>query len=41
MAFRDRFQHALGSSYRLERELGQGGVSTVYLADDLLLLGAG
>jgi eukaryotic-like serine/threonine-protein kinase len=35
MDLRDQLQHALGSSYRLERELGQGGMSTVYLADDL------
>jgi serine/threonine-protein kinase len=35
MDLRDQLQHALGSSDRLERELGQGGMSTVYLADDL------
>jgi len=31
----DRLATALGLSYRLERELGQGGMATVYLAEDL------
>ena len=35
MELRDQLQHALGSAYRIERELGQGGMATVYLAEDL------
>jgi serine/threonine-protein kinase len=35
MNLRDQLQHALGSAYRIERELGQGGMSTVLLAEDL------
>jgi len=31
----DRLATALSRSYRLERELGQGGMATVYLAEDL------
>ena len=31
----DRLAAALGNTYRLERELGQGGMATVYLAHDL------
>jgi serine/threonine-protein kinase len=31
----DRLAAALSHSYRLERELGQGGMATVYLAEDL------
>ena len=30
-----RLAAALGRSYRLERELGAGGMATVYLAHDL------
>jgi eukaryotic-like serine/threonine-protein kinase len=34
MDLRDRLQHALGTAYLVQRELGQGGMSTVFLADD-------
>lgn len=31
----DQLQHSLGDTYRIERELGVGGMATVYLAHDL------
>jgi len=31
----DRLKTALGDSYAIERELGEGGMATVYLAEDL------
>ena len=31
----DRLAAALADRYRIERELGGGGMATVYLADDL------
>ena len=31
----DRLSAALGDRYRLDREVGQGGMATVYLAADL------
>ncbi len=35
MDLRDQLQRALGAPYRIERELGQGGMATVFLAEDL------
>ena len=32
---RSDLQRALGTAYQLERELGRGGMATVYLAHDL------
>src|ERR1700674_4960779 len=34
---RDQLQATLGSAYRIERELGGGGMSHVFLADDVAL----
>jgi serine/threonine-protein kinase len=30
-----RLQEALSDRYRIQREIGQGGMATVYLAQDL------
>jgi eukaryotic-like serine/threonine-protein kinase len=34
MSLRDQLQHTLGSTYTLERELGGGGMSRVFLAEE-------
>ena len=34
-AFTERLTTAMSHSYRIERELGVGGMATVYLAEDL------
>src|SRR5437868_13308548 len=34
---RDRLQSSLGAAYALERELGGGGMSRVFLAEDVAL----
>src|SRR5881394_2617628 len=33
-ALRHQLEHAVGTSYKIERELGRGGMATVYLARD-------
>lgn len=35
MTVPDRLAAALSDRYHLERELGQGGMATVYLAEDI------
>src|SRR2546430_15739551 len=37
MSLQDRLQAALGESYRVEQELGGGGMSRVFLADEVRL----
>src|SRR6184192_1645870 len=37
MSLQDRLQAALGESYRVESELGGGGMSRVFLADEVRL----
>ncbi len=37
MSIFDDLQHALGDTYRLDRELGGGGMSRVFLAEDVAL----
>ena len=37
MDLRDQLQAALGTTYTLERELGGGGMSRVFLADETAL----
>jgi len=35
MEDQERLKAALADRYRIEREIGSGGMATVYLADDL------
>lgn len=37
MNLRQQLPATLGTAYRIERELGGGGMSTVFLAEDLAL----
>ena len=37
MELRDELQHTLGTAYTLERELGGGGMSRVFVADEVRL----
>src|SRR5215210_2194545 len=37
MPLRDELQHTLGNAYSLERELGGGGMSRVFLAEERAL----
>jgi serine/threonine-protein kinase len=37
MALRDNLQHTLGAAYTLERELGGGGMSRVFVAEEKAL----
>ena len=36
-AFQERLAQAVGQNYRIERELGRGGMAIVYLAEDVAL----
>jgi serine/threonine-protein kinase len=37
MELRERLQHTLGSAYTFERELGGGGMSRVFIAEEARL----